>query len=85
MFAAYHVFTFDGTELHPVKYPDTQSLSQLSGYERESGIVMRNTEALLTGGTPSNLLLYGDAGTGKSSTIKAVANECKDNGLRRRC
>ena len=43
---------------------------------------MRNTEALLTGGTPSNLLLYGDAGTGKSSTIKAVANECKDKGLR---
>ncbi|MBR4934345.1 MAG: ATP-binding protein [Anaerotignum sp.] len=82
MFAAYHVFTFDGTGLHPVKHPDTQSFSQLSGYEREAGIVMRNTEALLTGGTPSNLLLYGDAGTGKSSTIKAVTNECKDKGLR---
>ena len=82
VFAAYHVFTYDAEGLHPVKYPDPQQLSQLSGYEREAGIVLRNTEALLAGTTPSNLLLYGDAGTGKSSTIKAVANACKDRGLR---
>ena len=82
IFAKYHVFSFGADGLQPVKHPDPQSLSQLSGYERESGIVLRNTEALLKGGTPSNLLLYGDAGTGKSSTIKAVANELKDKGLR---
>ena len=82
MFAAYHVFTYDAEGLHPVKYPDPQTLSQLSGYEREVGIVQRNTEALLAGTTPSNLLLYGDAGTGKSSTIKAMANEMKEQGLR---
>ena len=82
LFAKYHVFTFDGKNLQPVSHPDPQRLSQLSGYEREAGIVLRNTEALLQGGTPSNLLLYGDAGTGKSSTIKAVANELWEQGLR---
>lgn len=68
--------------MQPVKHPDPQSLSQLSGYEREVGIVMRNTEALLAGIPASNLLLYGDAGTGKSSTIKAVANALQEEGLR---
>lgn len=82
IFAEYHVFTYDANGLHPVKHPDPQRLSQLTGYERETGIVLRNTEALLNNGTPSNLLLYGDAGTGKSSTIKAVANELKEKGLR---
>ncbi|MGM9916189.1 ATP-binding protein [Anaerotignum sp.] len=82
IFARYHVFSFGADGLQPVKHPDPQSLSQLSGYEREVGIVMRNTQALLRGGTPSNLLLYGDAGTGKSSTIKAVANELQEQGLR---
>ena len=82
IFARYHVFSFGADGLQPVKHPDPQSLSQLSGYEREVGIVMRNTEALLRGSTPSNLLLYGDAGTGKSSTIKAVANALQEQGLR---
>lgn len=82
IFAKYHVFSFGADGLQPVKHPDPQSLSQLSGYEREVGIVMRNTEALLKDGTPSNLLLYGDAGTGKSSTIKAVANALREQGLR---
>lgn len=68
--------------MQPVKHPDPQSLSQLSGYEREVGIVMRNTEALLAGIPASNLLLYGDAGAGKSSTIKAVANALQEEGLR---
>lgn len=82
IFAKYHVFSFGADGLQPVHHPDPQSLSQLSGYEREVGIVMRNTEALLHSGTPSNLLLYGDAGTGKSSTIKAVANALAEKGLR---
>ncbi len=82
IFAKYHVFSFGTDGLQPVKHPDPQTLSQLSGYEREVGIVLRNTEALLNDGTPSNLLLYGDAGTGKSSTIKAVANALQEKGLR---
>lgn len=82
IFSAYHVFTYGPEGLQPVKHPDPQQLSQLSGYEREVGIVLRNTDALLQEGTPSNLLLYGDAGTGKSSTIKAIANAYQEKGLR---
>lgn len=66
----------------PVPHPDQTSLSQLYGYERERGIIIRNTEALLAGEPASNLLLYGDAGTGKSSTIKAIANDYAEQGLR---
>ena len=66
----------------PVKHPDVQPLQQLFGYDREQALIVRNTEALLDGTGASNMLLYGDAGTGKSSTIKAVALEYADRGLR---
>lgn len=82
MFAKYHVFTVAEGKLVPVRYPDSQRLSQLSDYERERGMVAQNTLALLKGEPASNVLLYGDAGTGKSSTIKAIANEYRDQGLR---
>ena len=82
MFAKYHVFTVHGGALVPVKHPDPQTIEQLSGYELEREKVMQNTRALLAGKPASNVLLYGDAGTGKSSTVKAVANALKDEGLR---
>ena len=66
----------------PVKHPDVQPLRQLFEYERERELILRNTEALLDGTGACNMLLYGDAGTGKSSTIKAVAAEYADRGLR---
>ena len=82
IYAKYHVFTVaDGTVV-PVRHPDPQKLSQLSGYERERGLVTANTLALLEGRPASNVLLYGDAGTGKSSTVKAIANEYAHMGLR---
>lgn len=82
IFAACHTFLYDERGLVPVRHPDLQSLSELSGYERERSQVLRNTENFLDGGTASNVLLYGDAGTGKSSTIKAIANSMKNRGLR---
>lgn len=66
----------------PVKYPDTQRLDHLYGYERERKAVIDNTLALLDGKPAQNVLLYGDAGTGKSSTVKAIVNEYADKGLR---
>ena len=68
--------------LVPVRYPDPQRLSELPGYEQEREKVIANTRALLEGRPANNVLLYGDAGTGKSSTVKAVANELAPDGLR---
>lgn len=82
IFARYHVFTVNDGTLVPVKYPDRQQLSELTGYEKERGRIIANTEALLAGKPANNALLYGDAGTGKSSTVKAIANAYKDQGLR---
>ena len=82
IYAKYTVFHLENGGIQPVKHPDTQSLSQLFGYERERGLILKNTEALLSGEGASNMLLYGDAGTGKSSTIKAVCNHYGPQGLR---
>ena len=82
MFARYHVFVVEDGQLVPVKHPDPQRLSELPGYEKEREKVIANTEALLEGRPANNVLLYGDAGTGKSSAIKAIANEYAPRGLR---
>ncbi len=83
VFAESKVFTVSETgELLPVKNPDKQRLSQLYGYEIQRRQVVDNTRALLMGLPAANVFLYGDAGTGKSSTVKAVANEFAHRGLR---
>ena len=82
MFARYHVFVVEDGQLVPVKHPDPQRLNELPGYEKEREKVIANTEALLEGRPANNVLLYGDAGTGKSSAIKAIANEYAPRGLR---
>lgn len=83
IFARYHMFILsdDGTPV-PIKHPDPQRLDELFGYESERQKIIRNTQALLQGRPANNVLLYGDAGTGKSSTIKALANEFRKDGLR---
>ena len=82
MFAKHHVCTVENGQLVPVKYPDPQRLSELPGYEKEREKVIANTRALLAGMPANNVLLYGDAGTGKSSSVKAIANEFAPEGLR---
>ncbi len=66
----------------PVANPDRTELSQLVDYEYERGVILDNTRALLEGKPAANILLTGDAGTGKSSTVKAVANALWKEGLR---
>ncbi len=66
----------------PVKYPDPVRLADLKGYERQKKLIVGNTLALLRGQPAANALLYGDAGTGKSSTVKAIVNEYYASGLR---
>lgn len=82
MYAKYHVFRLEQHGLLPVKHPDPQDVSELIGYERERNQVKQNTLAFLQGMKASNTLLYGDAGTGKSSTVKAIANAYHKKGLR---
>ncbi len=66
----------------PVDHPDDVRFESLVEYEAERGRVLENTRALLRGQPAANILLTGDAGTGKSSTIKAVVNALFPEGLR---
>lgn len=82
-YARYHMFYMDmGGAIVPVRNPDTTRLSSLIDYKQEQQIIIDNTKALLDGKPAANILLTGDAGTGKSSTVKAVVNELYKQGLR---
>lgn len=81
-FAGHKMFVIRDEVCVPVKHPDGIRLSALSGYEREREEVIGNIRALLCGKHAQNMLLYGDAGTGKSSTVKAIVNEYYSEGLR---
>jgi len=83
IYAKHRMFYVDeGGCIVPVLHPDKTELCDLVDYERERQIVIDNTKALLAGKPAANILLTGDAGTGKSSTVKAVANALWDEGLR---
>ena len=58
------------------------TLDQLVGYDIPKKKLTDNTDAFVSGRKANNCLLFGDAGTGKSSSIKAIANEYYDRGLR---
>ncbi|MDR3301533.1 MAG: ATP-binding protein [Spirochaetaceae bacterium] len=68
--------------LLPALNPDTISLGNLSGYEDQRQIVVNNTLRFLEGRGGNNVLLYGDRGTGKSATVKAIAHNFAPRGLR---
>ena len=83
IYARNHMFYVDAQDkIVPVRNPDRISLTQLVDYQRERQIILDNTKALLDGKPAANILLTGDAGTGKSSTVKAVANALWKEGLR---
>lgn len=68
--------------LEGVPAPDPVRLDDLVGYELERQPVVENTRQFVAGAPANNVLLYGDRGTGKSSTVKALINEFNDQGLR---
>lgn len=81
-YAHHTMFRVKDGEILPVHTPDRRSIDGLIGYERQRQELLNNTEALLRGLPAANALLIGDAGTGKSSSIKAVANLLAPRGLR---
>ena len=83
IFASHGMFRLsDEGKIEPILSADPISLSSFVGYEHERKQVIDNTEAFLLGRPAANILLYGDAGTGKSSTVKAVSNAFFDRGIR---
>jgi predicted AAA+ superfamily ATPase len=87
----YHTFFWEADQpenknssgkLRPVEHSDPVRLADLSGYEDQRSIVISNTLRFLEGRSANNLLLYGDRGTGKSASVKAICNEYAEKGLR---
>ncbi|MBE6009822.1 MAG: ATP-binding protein [Lachnospiraceae bacterium] len=66
----------------PINNMDTVMLTDLVGYELQKEKLVENTRAFVRGAKANNVLLYGDAGTGKSTSVKAIVNEFYDQGLR---
>ena len=71
-----------GLEFTAIKNSEEASLDKLVGYDIQKKKLRDNTEAFVNGRKANNCLLYGDRGTGKSTSIKAIINEYYDSGLR---
>ena len=69
-------------EFLPINNMEKVMLDDLVGYEIQKKKLMDNTEAFVQGRKANNVLLFGDSGTGKSTSIKAIVNEYYDQGLR---
>lgn len=70
------------TQLVPITNTENVKLDDLIGYELQKQKLIDNTLAFVEGRKANNVLLYGDSGTGKSTSIKAILNEYYDRGLR---
>ena len=68
--------------VEPITNVEQVYLDELVGYELQKAKLVENTEAFVEGRAANNVLLYGDAGTGKSSSIKAILNQYYGRGLR---
>lgn len=71
-----------GILFRPINNMDTVLLEDLVGYEIQKQKLVENTEAFVQGRRANNVLLFGDSGTGKSTSIKAIVNQYYKDGLR---
>lgn len=72
----------NGITFRPINNMDTVMLDDLVGYELQKKKLTDNTEAFVQGRKANNVLLFGDSGTGKSTSIKAIVNQYYRDGLR---
>ncbi|MBQ9564622.1 MAG: ATP-binding protein [Synergistaceae bacterium] len=81
---AFHVDCEDrsGVRLAPIEKVEPVSLKELVGYEAQKRELVANTEAFIAGRPANNALLYGDGGTGKSTSVRALVNDYRDTSLR---
>lgn len=82
---AFHICMEESNQrakIEPITRIEPVSLEDLVGYELQKKKLIENTEAFIEGRACNNVLLYGDSGTGKSSSIKAILNQYYDRGLR---
>ncbi len=80
---AFRISAGEGADiLIPITTIGDMVLDNLVGYEEQKRQLIQNTEAFVEGRQANNVLLFGDAGTGKSSSIKAILNQYYDRGLR---
>ncbi|MGN0144797.1 MAG: ATP-binding protein [Clostridium sp.] len=86
IFGEYRAFVWENEDgrcyLRGVESPDPIRLENLVGYEDQKKKIIENTKQFLKGYKANNILLYGQRGTGKSSTVKAIINEFYKEGLR---
>lgn len=82
IFALHGMFRVENNKIVPVEVADSISVDSFVGYEQQRQTVINNTRALTEKRPAQNILLCGDAGTGKSSTVKACANMFFDEGVR---
>ena len=68
--------------LQPITNTEIVRLTDIIGYDLQKRTLVENTKAFVEGKKANNVLLYGDSGTGKSTSIKAILNEFYDDGLR---
>lgn len=72
----------NGIRILPINNMDKVMLEDLVGYEWQKKELVDNTKAFIEGKKANNVLLFGDSGTGKSTSIKAIVNEFYEDGLR---
>lgn len=83
VFSCYSAFKYtDDFEIKPIQYFDLITFDELKNYEYQQNVLKQNTKAFLDGKQANNILLYGDRGCGKSSSVKALLNEFSDYNLK---
>ena len=81
LLARYTAFRFDG-EIKGIEHADNATFDEIVGMEHQKQVLIDNTKAFVEGKFANNVLLFGDRGTGKSTSVKALLNMFAKDGLR---